>query len=59
MVRFSYKNGCGVCECTLIEALKEELAWANDEWLWVIYIINKTVFKTVSYTTKKLKNKAF
>ena len=22
------KGGCGVCECTCIEGLKEELAWA-------------------------------
>ena len=36
--------------------LKEELAWAMDKWFWVIS--NKMLFKTVSYTTKNLKNKA-
>ena len=36
--------------------LKEELAWAIDKQFWLI--INITLFKRVSYTTKKLKNKA-
>ena len=36
--------------------LKEELAWAIDKWLRVIS--NTMLFKTVSYTTKNLKNKA-
>ena len=33
--------------------LKEELAWAIDKQLWVIML-----FKTVSYTTKEVKNEA-
>ena len=37
--------------------LKEELAWDTDKRLRVISIIMS--FKTVSYTTKKLKNKIF
>ena len=36
--------------------LKEELAWAIDKWLRVIS--NTMLFKTVSYTSKYLKNKA-
>ena len=36
--------------------LKEELAWAIDKQFWLI--ISITLFKRVSYTTKKLKNKA-
>ena len=35
--------------------LKEELAWAIEKWLWVIS--NTMLFKTVSYTTKNLRNK--
>ena len=35
--------------------LKEELDWAIDKRLRLI--INKMLFKTVSYTTKNLKNK--
>ena len=50
---FSYKSGCGICECTRIEIFKEELGWAIDKQLW--FIIN-TLFKTC--TTKNLKNKA-
>ena len=30
------KGECGVCECTCIEGLKEELAWAIGEQLWGI-----------------------
>ena len=33
---FSYKGGCGVHECTCIEALKKKLAWAIDKQLQVI-----------------------
>ena len=33
--------------------LKDELAWAIDNWLWVTS--NKMFFKTVIYTTKKKK----
>ena len=36
--------------------LKQELAWVIDKRLRVIS--NKILFKTVVYTTKKLKNKA-
>ena len=36
--------------------LKEELAWAIDKRLQVIS--NKMLFKTATYTTMKLKNKA-
>ena len=36
MVCFSYKGGCGVLECMLNEALKAELVWAIDKWLWLI-----------------------
>ena len=35
--------------------LQEELAWATDKWLQVISSV--MLFKTVIYTTKKLKNK--
>ena len=35
--------------------LKQELAWARDEWLRVIIIT--MLFKTVVATTKNLKNK--
>ena len=52
--RFSYKGGCGICECMCIEA--EELAWAVDKQLRVIS--NKMLFKAVVRTTKKLKKKA-
>ena len=37
------------------KSLKEELAWAIDKRLLVVS--NKMLFKTVSYTTKKLKKK--
>ena len=33
---FGYKGGCGICERTLIEALKEELVWTIDKQLRVI-----------------------
>ena len=36
--------------------LKEELTWVIDKWLRAIS--NKMLFKTVVYTTKKLKNRA-
>ena len=36
--------------------LKEELGWATDKRLQLI--INKMLFKTVSYTAKNLTNKA-
>ena len=39
-----------------IKTFKKELAWAIDKRLQIIS--NKMLFKTVSYTTKKLKNKA-
>ena len=45
-----------VCRCMhILRSLKEELAWATDKWFWVIS--NIMLFKTASYTTKKLKNK--
>ena len=31
MLRFSYKGGCGIRECTRIEVFKTKLAWARDE----------------------------
>ena len=39
----------------ILRHLKERLAWATDKWFQVIS--NIMLFKTVSYTTKKLKNK--
>ena len=33
---FSYKGGFGICECTRVEALKEELARVIDKWLQII-----------------------
>ena len=45
MERFSYKGGCGLCECLRIEVFKEELAWAIDKRLRVVS--NKMLFKTV------------
>ena len=53
---FSYKGGCDVLGCTRIEASKEELTWATDKWLLIIS--NIMLFKTVIYTTKKLRNKS-
>ena len=44
-MRFNYKGGYGVHEYTCIKALKEELAWGIDKWLWVIN--NTMLFKTV------------
>ena len=41
----------------VLRRLKEELAWATDKQLQIFS--NIMLFKTVSYTTKKLKNKAF
>ena len=52
MERFSYKGGCGVRDVDVSRHLKEELAWVINKQLRVIS--NKS-----SYTTKKLKNKAF
>ena len=40
----------------VLKSLKEDLAWAIDKRLRIVS--NKMLFKTVSYTTKKLKNKA-
>ena len=45
MKYFSYEGGCGILECTCIEALKEELGWTIDEWLQVIS--HKMLFKMV------------
>ena len=45
MERLQLKGGCGICECTYIDALKEELAWAIDKQLQVIS--NKMLLKTV------------
>ena len=36
MERFSYKGGCGICECARIKAFKRRAGWAIDKWLWVI-----------------------
>ena len=44
MEYFSYKGGYGILEHTRIEALKEELAWVIDKWLWINS--NKVLFKT-------------
>ena len=41
----------------VLKYLKEELAWATVIQIQVIY--NAMLFKTISYTTKELKNKAF
>ena len=43
-------------EHNVLRKLTEELAWATDKQLQVIS--NIMLFKTVTYTTKKLKNKA-
>ena len=56
MERFSIKVGVAYVIVCMLKWLKEELARAIDKWLRVIS--NKMLFKTVSYTTKKLKNKA-
>ena len=56
MQRLSYKGGCGVREGMRIEAIKRRAGLGIDKRLWLI--INTLLFKTVSYTTKKLKNKA-
>ena len=47
MVHFSYKGGYGVREVDICVSrhLKQELAWATDEWLQVI--INTMLFKAV------------
>ena len=37
--------GCGIHEIHILRHLKEELAWAIDEQLWVIS--NEKLFKTV------------
>ena len=55
---FSCKGGCVVCVGVhVLRHFKEELAWATDKWLRIMS--NVMLFKTVSYSTKKLKNKAF
>ena len=41
--------------CTRIEAFNRGAGLATDKWFQVIN--NIMLFKTVSYTTKKLKNK--
>ena len=38
MEHFSYKGGCGIHECTCIEAFKEAMVWATDKRLQVISI---------------------
>ena len=55
MVHFSYKGGCGICECTHIEAFKIRVGLG---YRWLRVINDKMLFKTGSYNTKKLKNKA-
>ena len=53
---FRYKGGCGVHGHHMcIKAFKRR-AWATGEQLWTIR--NIILFKTVTYTTNKLKNKA-
>ena len=37
-------SGCGIHEIHILRHLKEELAWAIDEQLWVIS--NEKLFKT-------------
>ena len=47
-----------MCMATqVLKYLKEELAWAMVIRIQVIY--NIMLFKTISYTIKELKNKAF
>ena len=48
--------GVAYVNVRLSKSLKEELAWAIDKRHRVVS--NKMLFKTVSYTTKKLKKKA-
>ena len=55
IVHFSYKGGCGICECTHIEAFKIRVGLG---YRWLRVINDKMLFKTGSYNTKKLKNKA-
>ena len=46
MERFSFKGGFGIHgTICVLRCLKEELAWATDERLWVSSII--MLFKTV------------
>ena len=55
--KMSYKDGSGGCvRCTCLDIFKEELTWATDKRPYVIS--NMMLIKTVSYTTKKLNNKA-
>ena len=56
MEHFTIKVGLAFVNVRVSKRLKEELSWAIDKWLRVIS--NKILFKTVVYTTKKLKNKA-
>ena len=44
MEHLSYKGGCGICEHTCIQTLKEELACAIDKWHKVIS--NKILVET-------------
>ena len=52
MERFSYKGVCGICERTRIKVFKRRAG------LGYRFIINTMLFKTVSYASKILKNKA-
>ena len=54
--RFSYKGGCGIHKRMCIIVCKRRAGWAIDKWPQVISDI--IIFKAVSYTTKKLNNKA-
>ena len=51
MDNFSYKGGCGVCECTCFKAFKIELAWGTDKQLWVNS--NKMLFKLLYIPLRK------
>ena len=58
MMSFSYKGRCGIRERTHIEAFKTRagLGYTVHKWLYVIS--NTMLFKTATYTTKNLRNKA-
>ena len=42
---FSYEGGCGVRECTNIEAFKRRAGMGYRQQLW--FVSNKMLFKTV------------
>ena len=43
MEHFSYKGGCGICECMHIKAFKEELAWTIDQSISNIVLLQTVI----------------